>query len=256
MSSRLPVIAIVLAGLMASAAGAAFAEPDITGVWSLENRRNQPPAPLRPEVRAADQENQKISAKYDRLIGEAHTKCLPTGMPGIMTTPFGIEFLQTKGRITILQEVSNLPRSIYLDRKAHPAPDEMLPGWLGDSIGHWEGDVLHVDTVGFNGRVNHVSTKMHMTEKYYLDGAYLMMEMTQEDPETYTQPYTTKYRFKRAEPGPASELMEYVCEVDPANLFAYETEQRAENRPSEFDPAWAAKAFSEPAPKDTAASIK
>src|SRR4051812_48056105 len=104
MSSRLPILATVLAALMASAAGAAFAEPDITGMWSLEDRRNQPPAPLRPDVRAVDQEDQKINASHNRLIGEAHTKCLPTGMPGIMTTPFGIEFLQTKGRVTILQE--------------------------------------------------------------------------------------------------------------------------------------------------------
>ena len=255
MSSRQSILTIVLAALMTSAAGAAFAEPDITGMWSLEDRRNQPPAPIRPDVRARDQADQKINAAHNRLIGEGHTKCLPTGMPGIMTTPFGIQFLQTKGLVTILQEVSNLPRSIHLDSKAHPPADEMLPGWLGDSIGHWEGNVLMVDTIGFNGRVNHVSTKMHMTEKFYLDGEYLVMEMTQDDPETYTAPYTTKYRFKRAAPGPASELMEYVCEVDPANLFAYEAEQKAAGKPSDFDPAWAAKAFSEPAPKETA-SIK
>jgi hypothetical protein len=54
------------------------------------------------------------------------------------------------------------------------------------------------------------------------------------------------YRYKRAEGQEASEVMEYVCEVDPANLFAFEQEQKAAGRPSDFDPAWAASAFSNP----------
>src|SRR4051812_7793726 len=148
------------------AAGAAAAEPNITGMWALDQppgQTHQLPPKLTPTARAAMDEANRIAPANNRLIGEAHTKCWPAGMPGLMQPPFGIEFLQTKGRVTILSEVSNLPRTIYLDEAKHP--DDILPGWNGHSIGHWEGDTLLVDTIGFNGRNNRVSEKMHITEK-------------------------------------------------------------------------------------------
>jgi hypothetical protein len=206
---------------------------------------------MTPEARARNQEDQKINTANHRLVGEAHTKCWPTGMPGLMQPPFGIEFLQTKGRITILSEVSNLPRTIYLDEKTHP--DTLIPGWNGHSIGHWEGNVLMVDTIGFNGRNHNVSDKTHITEKIFLEGDYLVDELTQDDPLTFVEPHKVRYRYKRAEGQEASEVMEYVCEVDPTNLFAFEKEQKDAGRPSEFDPAWAASAFSNPAPVASAA---
>ncbi|HVY34661.1 MAG TPA: hypothetical protein VG960_09600 [Caulobacteraceae bacterium] len=252
------MLSVSLAALALAASAPAWAEPDITGMWAL----NQPTGPdgerlhrdrpqFTPAARAAQDQVNKINQANHRLIGEAHTKCLPTGMPGLMSTPFGIEFLQTKGRITILNEVSNLPRTIYLDEKTHP--DSVIPGWNGHSIGHWDGDTLYVDTIGFNGRNPNVSEQMHMTEKLYLKDSYLFDEMTLDDPLTYVTPYKVTYRYKRAEPGVASEVMEYVCEVDIANLVAYEAEQKAAGRPSDFDPAWAAQNFSSPAPKATAA---
>ena len=215
--------------LLALIAGAAHAEPNITGMWALDEpaewkaaTRN---APVLPEVMARQQAIQKRDTANHRIIGEDHTKCLPSGMPGLMQPPFGIEFLQTKGRITILSEVSNLPRSIYLDEKKHP--DYILPGWNGHSIGHWEKDTLMVDTIGFNGRIARVSTKAHITEKMYLTdkGQYLVDEITMDDPETYTKPYSYKYRYKKVTDPDASEVMEYVCEVNPDNLAAFVKEE-------------------------------
>jgi hypothetical protein len=253
MRSRLSILAAAaLAALLLAFAPitpvAARAEPNITGMWATDQppgERRQNPAKMTPEARARNAEDQKINNANHRLIGEAHTKCWPTGMPGLMQPPFGIEFLQTKGRVTILSEVSNLPRTIYLDEKTHP--DSIIPGWNGHSIGHWEGDTLMVDTVGFNGRNHNVSEKAHITEKIYLDkDGYLFDELTQEDPVNLMEPHTTKFRYKKAVGQEASEVMEYVCEVDPANLVAFEAEQKAAGRPSEFDPAWAASGFSNP----------
>jgi hypothetical protein len=250
MSKRALALSAAFA-VLAFAGAASAKDPVINGMWSIsppdggQQMRQGNPPPLKPEVRAYNAETQRINNKYNRLIGEAHTKCWPTGMPGMMGTPFGIEFLQTPGRITILNEVSNLPRTIYLDEKEHP--DTYIPGWNGHSIGHWEKGVLMVDTVGFNGRNQNVSEKMHMKEKFYLDkDGYLWDEMTLEDPDTYTGIHTMKYRYKRAVGPEANEVMEYVCEVDPTNLVAYEKEQLAEGRKSETDPAWAAEAFSKP----------
>lgn len=244
---RLPIL-LLCATAGAFAATAALAEPNITGMWATyqpEGRVHQPPAKFTPEAAKRNAEDQKINAAAKRLVGEAHTKCWPTGMPGLMQPPFGIEFLQTKGRVTILSEVSNLPRTIYLDEKSHP--DSIIPGWNGHSIGHWEGDTLMVDTVGFNGRNHNVSEKTHISEKIWLDkDGYLNDQLTQDDPETFTEPRVSTFRYKRAEGQEASEVMEYVCEVDPANLVAFEQEQKAAGRPSDFDPAWAASAFSDP----------
>jgi hypothetical protein len=250
MRSRLFILtaALMAAPLLSLAPLAAHAEPDITGMWATAHNRDRGAAPrpkMTPEAQARNAEDQKINTANHRLIGEAHTKCWPTGMPGLMQPPFGIEFLQTKGRITILSEVSNLPRTIYLDEKTHP--DSFIPGWNGHSIGHWEGNVLYVDTVGFNGRNHNVSEKAHMTEKMYLQDGQLVDELTMDDPVNYTAPFTVTYRYEKAQGVEASEVMEYVCEVDPANLFAFEAEQKAAGRPSEFDPAWAASAFSNPA---------
>jgi hypothetical protein len=250
------ILATSALALVLTTAGAALAkEPNITGMWAISpedggQQQHQPPAPMTKAARDKQAETRKIDNAHNRLIGEAHTKCWPTGMPGMMGTPFGIEFLQTPGRLTILNEVSNLPRTIYLDEKTHP--DTFIPGWNGHSIGHWEGDVLVVDTIGFNGRMNNASEKMHMVERIYLDKkGFLHDDMTQTDPDVYTEPYHTTYRYKRAEGQEANEVMEYVCEVDPANLVAYETEQKLAGRKSEYDPAWAAEAFSKP---DTAAA--
>lgn len=253
--------ALLLCGLALAiplaAATSALAEPDITGMWALsqpEGQTRQAPPSLTPEARAEQDAVRKIDQANHRLIGEAHTKCWPAGMPGLMQPPFGIEFLQTKGRVTVLSEVSNLPRTIYLDEKTHP--DSVIPGWNGHSIGHWEGNVLMVDTIGFNGRNAHVSEKMHISEKIFLENGFLVDEMILDDPATYAQPYHIRYRYKRAEGVEASELMEYVCEVDPANLFAYEAEQKAAGRPSEFDPSWAASGYINPAATATATAAK
>ena len=253
MRSRLFLLsAAVAAPLLAMAATAHAADPDITGMWATvargegqQGRGARVRPKLTPEAQTRNQEDQKINTANHRLIGEAHTKCWPTGMPGLMQPPFGIEFLQTKGRITILSEVSNLPRTIYLDEKTHP--DSIIPGWNGHSIGHWDGGTLVVDTIGFNGRNHNVSEKAHITEKIFMKDGHLIDELTQTDPANLLEPTVTTYEYERAKGQEANEVMEYVCEVDPSNLVAFEQEQKAAGRASEFDPAWAASGFTNPA---------
>lgn len=241
------VLPLVLSCVCLAPAMAA-AEPNITGMWALdqpEGHIHQDPPKLTAGAMAKQQATAKVDAANGRLIGEAHTKCWPAGMPGLMQPPFGIEFLQTKGKITILSEVSNLPRTIYLDEPKQP--DNIDPGWNGHSIGHWEGKTLVVDTVGFNGRYARISTKMHITEHMYLEpDGHLVDELLLDDPEVYVEPYHVRYRYKKVAAGQGSELMEYVCEVDPTNLFAYEKEQKDAGRPSNFDPSWSAAAMAAP----------
>ncbi|HVY35043.1 MAG TPA: hypothetical protein VG960_11560 [Caulobacteraceae bacterium] len=251
MRSPVLLVSTALAGLLMF--GAAQAEPNITGVYSpiTSGPDGQPlaraPAPFTAAAKAAQAATAKLNAANHRIISENRTFCLPTGMPTMMTTPFGIEFLQTKGRVTILSELNAIPRTIYLDEKTQP--DGIVPGWNGHSIGHWEGDTLLVDTVGFNGRNQNISEKMHITEKIYLDkkSGELVDEMVLDDPNIYTQPYHITNRYRRAEGQEANELQEYACEIDPNNLFAYLAEQKAAGRQTDFNPGWAASNYNDPA---------
>jgi hypothetical protein len=89
--------------------------------------------------------------------------------------------------------------------------------WFGHSVGHWDGDTLVVDTVGFNGRtrldtVGHPhSDQLHLIERYTLaDPQHIAYEMTIDDPKTCTRPCKNTRTFTRMKPG--EELIEYSCE--------------------------------------------
>lgn len=212
-----------LAALQATVATAA--EPDIGGEWVLDQKDGTKlkiaDLPLTPEARAkADAAD--ASVRSGKLIPESHILCLPDGMPHLMAAPFAIEILQTKGRVTILAEVSNLPRIIYLNGAKHPA--ELDPSWNGHSIGHWNRQTLVVDTIGFNdrfailfnaGALVQRTKNLHIVEHLHLaDDGHLVDEMTLDDPGVFTHPYTIGYRYRHL--AADAETMESVCEVDPA----------------------------------------
>ena len=73
--------------------------------------------------------------------------CVPNGMPAIMTQPYPLEILFTPGKVTILIEAYAQWRQIFTDGRQHPEDPDLT--FNGHSTGHWEGDTLVVDTVGF-----------------------------------------------------------------------------------------------------------
>src|SRR5262249_43817992 len=77
--------------------------------------------------------------------------CLPPGMPGIMGQPYPMEFLMTPGKVTIIIEAYTQVRHIYTDGRS--LPEDPDPKFFGTSIGHWQGDTLVAETVGFNDHV-------------------------------------------------------------------------------------------------------
>ena len=90
-------------------------------------------------------------------------------MPRLYLQPFPLEIIQVPGRVIMLFEFSHFIRQIYTDGRKHNT--DLGPTWLGDAIGHWEGDTLVVDTIGFNDktwtdRAGHPhSTDMHLVER-------------------------------------------------------------------------------------------
>jgi hypothetical protein len=146
--------------------------------------------------------------------------CVPPGMPGIMSQPYPIEILYTPGMVTVIAEAFMQVRHIYTDGRPHP--DDPDPTYNGNSIGHWEGDTLVVDTMGFvkdtplgmNMGVKH-SEKMHIVERFHLaDPKTLEISSTIDDPEALTKPFSRTITYARH---PDWTLAEYICQQNNRN---------------------------------------
>jgi hypothetical protein len=217
-SSRLLSIALG-AGAALLLAGAASAQvTSLTGMWLLEGKDfgRDLKMPLTAEAQKIRDGQRKAVAAGD-VIGASGKQCAPEGMPGMMANEFALEILETPDRVTILNEASSIPRSIYLDETTHPKGLE--PAWNGHSIGHREGKTLVVDTVNFNDKASpfgfigvHSSTT-HLVERFHTenDGQTLVGEFTFEDRRLLSAPWTGVVHYKRLPP--RSELWEYACEI-------------------------------------------
>ncbi len=193
--------------------------PDWSGVWDLDYSARAPggglarPAPphLTTEYAA------KYAAYQDRqkhgLEEQTETaNCVPPGMPQIMAQPYPLEFLFTPGKVTVAIEAYSQMRRIYTDGRKHP--DDPDPTFQGNSIGHWEGDTLLVDTVAFVPNsliapgVGH-SEGMHMKERIRRVAADVMeIQTTIEDPKVLTEPFVSVRHYKRHKDW---DLQEYIC---------------------------------------------
>jgi len=140
--------------------------PDLSGIWSRPYFGIEPPlsgpGPVmaRPGNRGrtvGDHTNPILkphAAEAVRKQGEIEVsgfavpnprnQCWPEGLPFIFTDT-GMQILQQPNKITILYDHDHQVRHVYL-HEAHPA--QVTPSWYGNSVGHWEGDALVIDTVG------------------------------------------------------------------------------------------------------------
>jgi len=155
----------------------------------------------------------------DRLKNELepHTRCKASGVARQFLTPYGVEMveLEDQKRIYIFDVGGpHTFRTIFMDGREHPK--DLVPSYYGHNIGHWEGDTLVVDTVGFvesfwlDRRGTPHTDKLHTIEKFTrLDAATMKYEVTIDDPGAYTAPFTGGFNL-RWEDG--TELFEYVCQ--------------------------------------------
>jgi hypothetical protein len=212
--------------------------PDLTGVWevappSRPGRGAATPAAPQGQVRprgvtggaAAPQLTPAYAAKAQALASgpkaedNQSANCLPPGMPGIMGQPYPIEILLTPGQVTIISEAYTQVRHIYADGR--PLPEDPDPTFFGTSVGHWEGDMLVVESVGFakvpRGLSFPYSDKMRILERFRLtDPDTLAVETTIADPEALRAPYSMGTRtYKRHRNWT---IAEYICEENNRNF--------------------------------------
>jgi len=147
------------------------------------------------------------------------SNCMPTGVPEAYFLPYPFEIVQGVDHIVILYEYPHLFRVVPISEApigsgSHPA--DLDPTWMGDSAGHWEGDTLVIDAIGFNdktelpGGYRH-SEALHVVERFHrLDADNLEWEATIEDPNVFAKPWTLKRSFPlRPE---LDKVDEFVCE--------------------------------------------
>lgn len=135
-------------GLLPALAGAA--EPDFTGVWLMIQHSRPGGAFFIPVEPPLTDEGKAITsafaAKYDTVTLEANAHCVEPGMPTVMwgIGSSAMEIVQQPERITLLSELANQTRRIYLAGRA--IPEDFPLQRVGYSVGHWEGDTLVIET--------------------------------------------------------------------------------------------------------------
>ena len=216
-------------------------KPDLTGVWQGGSRQRgtweeanaglgvggtgrDPSAPANPSSseRPAGAElapyqpwaaKKVVEAFNRRGIDDPTGLCLPPGLPRANNVSlFPIQIVQTPQQVVFLYEYMNIFRVIPLNAKH---PDDLIPGYMGNSVGHWEGDTLVVDVIGFNdktwlsGTGTFHSDALHITERYTrVDKDQINYDVIMEDPNVLTKPWAMRSTLMLRE---GTRLQEYVC---------------------------------------------
>ena len=118
------------------------------------------------------------------------------------------QIVQTKDSILILNEMVHDARIVRMNARAHLP--QTIRKWMGDSIGHWEGDTLVIDTTNFTNKTQFrgSSDQLHVVERIRrADANTLIYRFTVEDPLTWDQPWTGEYPWNRTD----ERLFEYAC---------------------------------------------
>jgi hypothetical protein len=199
----------------------------------IANREGQP------TYRVADLTNpilkpwaiaQMKKANDDVLAGKvpflARERCWPAGVPGFLVDTRNnlLYLIQTPAEVLIIHQLDQQTRHVYLNvpHKAHPTPS-----WYGDSVGHYEGDTLVVDTIGLNDRtfVDNYRTphtkNLHVVERFRMieGGNTLEATVTVEDPGAYNTPWRAVQRWKRVHERP---MEEEPCAENNGNYFHFD----------------------------------
>jgi len=188
---------------------------DLAGIW-LANENpiavGGPPGfgPTPPYTPEAAKQQQKVAEmiRQGRPPAESAARCRPSTLFRIAFDVYPGEIVQSADKVVILGEEGRTRWQIFMNRDH---PKEVQPTFFGDSVGHWEGNTLVVDTIGLNGQIGTLSPKAHVTSKLRKTDGGKQLELTViiEDPVNYTKPYqqtvTASWRSDVT-------MLEYQCE--------------------------------------------
>ena len=202
--------------------------PDLSGFWERKDDVGSgsfggtleriPKAALKPEIVAANRDAAARQARGE-VVSLGSKWCLTNQYPFFMQHSAAWDIVQTDNEIVQVPEVHTFPRHIYLDGRPHPDAAHLEPSVNGHAIGHWEGDTLVVDTIGFVGGAGtpgggRVGPKTHLVERFQLrdGGKVLAVTFTWADPSIYLSPHTYELTYHRSDPG--TYAFEEYCHAD------------------------------------------
>ena len=214
--------------MSAPAPRTADGRPDLSGMWGWETRDKcgarcndfqisrefiniaatlKSPLPYQPGV--AEMVKKRTLAQDQ----DPNVHCMPRGAPRIWTDDYYKRVFQLPDRLVILTERNMQYRQIFTDGRA--LPDDQNPTWNGYSIAKWEDDTLVVQTSGFRDDLwldafgNPFTNAGRLTERIRRpDFGTLEVEMTIDDPKSYTAPWTVTIKQPLVLD---SELLDYYC---------------------------------------------
>jgi PKD repeat protein len=192
-------------------------KPDLTGIYIAPYHSIKVVDEIKLKPGA---EKYKVGPEYTFSLGEV---CLPRGVPDTIGEPYPIQIVQTPTQVVILYEAGGYFRVVPIDGRGHPK--DLDPTWMGNSVGHWDGDTLVVDVTGVNDKVSvgeyRHTTAYHLVERFQRTSFdTLKYSATIEDPNVFAQPWTEVGTFTLH---PEWDLQEYICEEnnhDYKKLFA------------------------------------
>jgi len=152
-------------------------------------------------------------------------RCWPAGVPGFAVYTRGgqpLNWIHTAEAVVMVNELNQQTRHIYLNVPHTASPK---PSWYGESVGHYEGDELVVDTIGLNARtfVDNYRTphteQIHVVERYkLLEGKILQVTIMVEDPGAFTMPWSAVQRWRLTD----RDMEESICAENNSDFFNYE----------------------------------
>jgi hypothetical protein len=192
-----------------------FDPRDFTGIWMQTPERPFKTYPLTPEYETILKQRRDDEAA-GKPFQVAQNRCLPAGLAATMTTgAYPVEIFYQKGGQEILFQKENVGAlyRVYLNRP-HKSADELYPLFYGDSIGHWEANILVIDTVSLGATsafdlITPHSDALHVIQRLKR-ASYdtLEDEITFDDPKALTRPITATAVFKLHADW---EMQEYEC---------------------------------------------
>jgi hypothetical protein len=277
---KFPLVLTLAAAFVTPALGqseSAQSIPDLSGIWahanpgfeplasgptSLVNRSRRPNGTGDGLKLTGDYTNPILKPEAAEIVKRHGERALNMGDPNphnqcwLEGPPFALtngptQILQTRDKVIILYQDNSQVRHVRMNQ-THPA--QVMPSWYGDSVGHYEGDTLVVDTVGIKvGRYSMVdwygtphSDALHVVERYRMldyaaakegferdakehnvpsgmpvanpKGRYLQLRFTVEDKNVFTTPWTATMTYRYAVNGQVDDWVEQACTE---NLFWY-----------------------------------
>jgi len=212
-------------------------KPDLSGIWEADNTAPCPPdgcpdmpgsrefanigarlpggLPYQPWAVELVKKRMSDDGKDDPV-----THCKPAGALRLLTYPPYRKILQMPGLVVILSERDVTYRQIFTDGRA--LPKDPQPSFTGYSSGHWDGDTLVVQTIGFRDGMwldrsgSPMTDAAKLTERFRrMNFGNLEIEITLDDPKAYTAPWTVRlHQFIVLN----TELLEYFCQENEKDL--------------------------------------